>query len=410
MKVLHINYSDYLRGGGSAIAMHRLHTGLCNLGIDSKILCGSKTLQSDDSIAIPRNHRSEYLLGRVSSRLGLNDIHCISSFDITKLPVYKEADILNFHLIHSGFFNYLAIAKLTQNKPAVFTLHDMWAFTGHCAYSYDCDRWKVGCGKCPALDVQPSVQRDATAWEWKLKQQTYSRSNLAIVADSTWLAALAQESMLKSFPILHIPYGLDTEVYRPLDKQECRNILGINQPYVLMFSAVNLVDKRKGGDLLVQILAGLPASLKSQILLLVLGEGGDKFSEAVKIPSFNLGYVSSDRLKAIAYSASDLFLFPTRLDAFGIVAQEAAACGTPTVGFNVGGVSDIVRTDITGYLAQSGDIDDFQNGIVQILENESYRQTLNQRCRKVAVSEYALELQAKRYTDLYQQRLQSNKI
>ena len=120
--------------------MYRLYLGLKSQGLDCKILAGIKTLESDDSQSIKRSNRVEYLLRKFTVRLGLNDIHCVSSYDLTQHEFYLNADILNFHVIHSGYFNYLAIPKLTKSKPAVFTLHDMWSFTGHCAYSYDCDK------------------------------------------------------------------------------------------------------------------------------------------------------------------------------------------------------------------------------------------------------------------------------
>ena len=259
--------------------MYRLHQGLKNLNVNSRILCHLKTLPGDESILHPQTTRYDRFARRITQRLGLNDIHNFSTYKLRDLPVYQQADVLHLHIIHSNYFNYLALPELTRTKPAVFTLHDMWAFTGHCAYSYGCERWKIGCGRCPDLKIQPSVRRDATAWEWKLKQNIYTKSKIAIVADSSWLAQLAQDSMLKNLPIpiSHIPYGLDLTVYQPLNKQDCRKVLGVSSRYTLMFSAANLTDKRKGGDLLAKALRILPKSLKSEILLLILGEGGDEF-------------------------------------------------------------------------------------------------------------------------------------
>jgi len=407
MKVLQVNYSDYLRGGGSAIAMYRLHLGLKNAGVDSKILCGNKSLDSDDSLQIKRNYRLESTLKSITSRLGLNDIHCLSSFKIKEEQIYQEADILNFHLIHSNFFNYLAIPRLTKEKPAVFTLHDMWSMTGHCAYSYDCDRWKIGCGKCPYPNIQPAIHRDNSHLEWKLKEWVYNHSNLTIVADSHWLAEKAKASILNKFSIYHIPYGLDTDIYQPLNSQFCRNLLGIApEKKVLMFGAVDLKDLRKGGDLLIKVLQSLPKYLQNEVILMVLGESGEALVKSVDFPTMNFDYVSSDRLKAILYSAADLFLFPSRAEAFGIVAQEASSCGIPTVAFNVGGISDIVRHNINGYLAQAENIPDFTQGIIQLLEDDKLRKTMGQQGRVIALEEYSLELQAQRYIELYKLVLQ----
>ena len=404
MKVLHINQSDL--AGGAAIAGYRLHQQLLTQGIDSRLLVGTVQTNSNRVAAVPRKPRLENLLLRFTWRLGTNYLNVISSFDISKHTFYKDADILNFHNLHTGYFNYLAISSLTAKKPAVFTLHDMWSFTGHCAYSYDCDRWKIGCGKCPYPDSYPAINIDNTRLEWNLKNWTYSRSNLTIVTPSIWLAEQARQSMLKRFEIHHIPNGIDTQAFQPLDSKQCRTLLGISTAQkVLMFGAQSLQDSRKGGDILLKILSDLPGTLKAQTVLLILGNGGQAITEAVGMQSLDLGYVSSDRLKSIAYCAADLFISPTRADNLPLVLQESMACGTPMVSFKVGGVSDLVRPGITGYLAQSEDAQDFGDGIVQLLEDETLREQMSQNCRAIALAEYSLELQAQRYSELYNQML-----
>ena len=406
MKVLHINQSDI--AGGAGIAGYRLHEGLLNRGIDSRLLVGKAQIESDRIDTIKRKYRLENQICRLSSRLGLNYLNLVSSFDIPKHKFFQEADILNFHNLHTGYFNYLTIPKLTKNKPAVFTLHDMWSFTGHCAYSYDCDRWKQGCGKCPDLNTYPAVRRDSTSWEWKLKNWVYSRSNLSVVTPSKWLTKQVKQSMLNRFPIHQIPYGIDTEAYKPIDSEKCRYILNIpNHKKVLMFGAESISDSRKGSDLLTEALTKLPASLKAETVLLTFGYGGETLSNAVGIETVNLGYISSDRLKSIAYSAADLFIFPTRADNLPLVLQESMACGTPMVSFKIGGVPDLVRHNITGYLATPEDSDDFCQGIIQLLEDNQLRAEMKQNCRAIALEEYGLELQAQIYIELYQNALRT---
>lgn len=401
MNILHINQTDTV--GGAAIAVHRLHQGLLAQGIDSRLLVSTVSTSSERVAAIPPIHRIDYQLRRLTQGLGFNDIHLTSTFDILKHPFYQEADVLHFHNLHTEYFNYLALPSLTKNKPGILTLHDMWGMTGHCAYSFDCDRWKIGCGKCPYPDTYPAIQRDNTHWEWKLRKSAYSRSNLsAVVTTSHWLAEQANQSMLNCFPVHRIPYGIDTEAYQPLDSEQCRVLLGIPAgKRVLMFGAQHLTDPRKGGDLLLKVLSSLPESLKAETVLLNLGKGGEAIAETVGMQSLNLGFVTSDRLKSIAYSAADLFLFPTRADAFGLVAQEAMACGTPTVAFKIGGVPDLVRSGITGYLAEPENAEDFYKGVVQLLDDEGLRQHLAQQCRAIVLDEYPLELQAQRYIELY---------
>lgn len=404
MKVLQINQSDI--AGGAAIAGYRLHQGLLAQGIDSRLLAG-KTKTSDERVKLlPARSRLENQLVRVTSRLGLNCIHHVNSFEIPKHSFYQEAKLINFHNLHCTRFSYLAIPQLTANKPAIFTLHDMWSFTGHCAYSFDCSRWQTGCGKCPYPDTYPKIKRDSTALEWKLKDWVYSRSNLTIVTPSCWLAEQAQQSLLNRFAIHHIPYGIDTDAYQPIEQELCRTVLGISQhKYVLMFGAQTLKDSRKGGDLLVEALALLPDALKAETLLLTIGGGAEVIAKTVGIPYLSLDYVGSDRLKSVAYSAADLFLFPTRADNLPLVLQESMACGTPMVSFNIGGVPDLVRPNETGYLAQAEDAQAFCQGVVQLLEDRELREKMSENCRAITLAEYPLELQAKRYIELYQQVL-----
>ncbi|MGB6301520.1 MAG: glycosyltransferase, partial [Rivularia sp. (in: cyanobacteria)] len=328
MNVLHINQSDI--SGGAAIAGYRLHKALLAKDFNSHLLVGKTNISHPRITSVPRKHFLEKQLNRFTSSFGLKYINHISSFDIPKHIFYKNADIVNFHNLHLDYFNYLAIPSLTQNKPAVLTLHDMWSFTGHCAYSYDCERWKIGCGKCPYLNTYPAVARDNTSLEWKLKNWVYNHSNLSIVAPSNWLVEQAKQSMLKNLPIYHIPYGIDTQAYQPLNPEECRFVLGIPaDKKVLMFGAQSLKDSRKGADLLVKALSKLPESLKAETILLTLGHGSESLAQTVGMECLSLGYVSSDRLKSIAFTAADLFVFPTRADNLPLFLQESMACGTP---------------------------------------------------------------------------------
>jgi glycosyltransferase involved in cell wall biosynthesis len=410
MRILLVQISDHLRGGGGSIAMYRLHLGLKKAGFDSKILCGVKTLDSSDSVAVPRLSRFERRLGKVTSRLGLNDIHRISSFKIPKSKAYLEADIINFHGFRR-YFNYLALPVLTKNKPGVFTLQDIWPFTGHCAVSYDCDRWKIGCGKCPYPDVHPAVKRDNTRLEWKLKNWAYSRSNLAIVTLCSQVTEQAKQSMLNRFPIYQIPSGIDTEVYEPLDPEQCRSLLGITPgKKVLMFSALDMSQHWKGGDLLLKALQDLPESLKAETVLLLLGNKGGAIAQSAGMQVINLGYLNNERLKAIAYSAADLFVSPSRAEAFGLVTLESLACGTPVVAFGVGGALDLVHPGLTGYLAEPENAQDLCDGIVQLLEDEPLRNAMGQQGREIVLKDYTLELHVQRYVALYRQLLQNGVV
>lgn len=402
MRVLHINQSDI--SGGAAIAAYRLHQGLLAQNLHSQLLVDDQKSVDKHVSTLSRKRLTEDLSSRLHQYSGLNYINILSSFRIQQDANYNEADIINFHNLHGGYFNYLAIPTLTKNMPAVFTLHDMWALTGHCSYSYDCGRWQTGCGKCPYPATYPSISRDSTGIEIKLKQWAYNNSKLTIVTPSKWLNNIVKNSILRNHAIYHIPYGLDLEIYQPLESEKCKSILGIPQSkLVLAFGAAHLTESRKGSNLLFQSLSQLPASLRKNVFLLTLGEGGEEFAKVLDLPNQSLGYASGDRLKAIFYSAADLFLFPTRADNLPLTLQESMACGTPMVSFNIGGVPELVRMGSTGYLAQPENISDMARGIIELLEDTELRARISEKCREIACSEYSLELQAKRYIKIYSQ-------
>ncbi|MFC2023115.1 glycosyltransferase [Chloroflexota bacterium] len=408
MRVLSIQISDYLNGGGSAIAAHRLHLGFQNAGVQSTILCARKTLDSPDSVVLPKPTSLEGYIGSATRRLGLNDIHNISTFNIRKMDVYQRADILNIQAFRDRY-NYLALPALTRGKPGVFTLQDVWAYTGHCTSHRDCERWKTGCGKCPYPDVTQRIRKDSTRLVWKLKDWAYSRSNLTIVTLCSQVTKRAKQSMLRRFPIHEIPSGLDTQTLVPLDPQECRSILGIpRDSRVIMFAALFLSNYRKGADLLLEALESLPPSLRAETLLLLMGSKGEALAGASGMESREFGLVMDDRLKAILYSAADVFVSPSRSEGFGLVALESIACGTPAVTFAVGGAREYVRPGISGYLAKSFDAQDLGRGIQELLEDDAVRSTMRQKGREMVLQEYTIELQAERYIQLFQSIIDSN--
>jgi glycosyltransferase involved in cell wall biosynthesis len=409
MKITHINLGSSYRFGGTAVATIRLHNSLRDLGVESDIICAhlDSHISGVQKIPIPGwIHRIESLLGRATRQTGLNDIHAVSSFMLKSTDTIKRADLLHLHCIHHGYFNFLSLPSLTAEKPNIYTMHDTWAFTGHCAVSYHCDRWKTGCGKCPSLDILPAVTRDNTRLEWKLKNWAYQNSDLTIVSPSNWITNMLKESMLNRFPVHQIPHGIDLDKFQPLDPECCRYTLGIpSHKAVLMFAGS--FGKTKGGDILLAALNGLPNSLKEDLVLLIMGDHSVEKSTLTGIDICHIGGLSNDVIKTIAYSAADLLLFPTRGESFGLVALESIACSTPVVSFRIGGVPDIVRHGVTGYLAEPENADDFRQGIIQLLEDNALRIEMGKQGRRIALEEFSIELEAQRYKEVYEEVLNS---
>ena len=407
MKVLQVLGKD-VPEGGTAISASRLHNGLRQAGIDSHILCNSPTQST--SMAIPRAPFAERVLGRVAQRLGLNDVHCVGAFHIRHLSGFEEADVVNLHGIHGQFFSYLALPALTAVKATVFTVRDMWPLTGHCAVNYDCERWRIGCGHCPYPSAPPSLpgRRDGTHLEWALKRWAYRHSRMTMVALSTRMTKQLQQSMLCHLPVYHIPNGVDTAAYQPLDQALCRAVLGIPaHKKVLLFAAAHLNRPNKGGALLLKALHGLPPALQKELVVLLMGKGGDMLARATDLDVRPMGYVGGTRLKALLYVAADLNVLPSFGESFGNVLLESMACGTPLVAFDVGGVPDLVRPGVTGYLAAPADVHDLRHGILMLLDDATGRAAMGQRCREIAVKEYDVAREVQRYIELYQRVLQN---
>src|SRR6266508_3684486 len=368
---LHISESDGI--GGSGRSAFRLHSSLRDLGHGSRMLVGRRATNDRDVRPLKRS-----IAWRAGDRV---------------------AGTVQLYNTHGSYFSHTALPLLSRRRPVFWRLSDMWALTGHVAYSYDCERWRYGCGSCPYLHEYPALSRDTTAALWRWKNEVYRRSKLTIVAPSRWIERLARESpLLSRFRIEWIPNGVDLEQYRPLDRREARVKLGLpSDGPVVLFSAPDISDRRKGGTVLNEALAKL---LDLDFGLLVAGA-----NETPPFPrSFrSLLHLTDDAEIAFSYAASDVFVLPTLAENLPNAAIESIACGTPCVSFDVGGMPDVVRQMETGYLAKLGDADDLANGVRTLLGDEELRARMSAKCREVAEREFSRDLEASRFVELYEE-------
>ena len=403
MKITHLCKGDSASaGGGGAGSMYRLHCNLKKHGIDSNILCEQKDSYSDSIAIIDKLNALESCFKKVTSNLGFNDLHRISSFKLHKHELVQDADAINIHGLHRGFFNFLALPRLTHLKPTIFTLRDMWAFTGHCVFSFDCQRWVNGCGKCPYPQESQPIKRDATRIEWLLKKWAFKRSNLVLVCLSKAFIEYVKKSFLKDFPVIYIPNGVNTQTFRALSQKECRLKLGLPEKnYIILVAANCLNSNRKGKDLIIKTMANLSPDLKKKTTLLLFGGKPNSLCQDSELQTVHLGYLYDEESKAIAYSAADLFFFPSRAESFGQMALESIACETPVVALNTGPVPELVRPNETGLLADDEKIENIVVLIEELLTNRTKRNNMKKRCREIALNEYSDELETKRYINLY---------
>jgi len=338
-------------------------------------------------------------------RLSLQYLFYPSSFLLLNHKWFKEADIIQIFNTHENYFSHTALPFITRRKPTVWRLSDMWALTGHCTHSLDCERWMTGCGSCPLLSDYPALRWDTTAMLWKIKKWVYSRSFANIVAPSKWIEALAKKSpLLGRFRIQHIPNGVDTTVFSPGQKQEARRTLGIDETKkVVLFSSHQILNRQKGRELLAQALGRLALAIDlEQVLLLVVGAGAEEWQINVPFAVMRLPHVFDNKVMAAVYSAADVFVLPTLADTFPNGILESMSCGTPAVTFDVGGCPELVRHMETGYLARYKDADDLAKGISLLLGDNALSKRLGQRSVEVVEREYTRELEASRFKALYE--------
>ena len=403
--VLHISTTD--KDGGSGRSANRIHAGLRESGVKSKILVGKRT--SDDSdVGLISSGAIKYLdniFRGILNTISLPDILLPSSFYLLRHPWFREASVLQLYNIHFNYFGLSALPVLSRFRPIVWRLSDMWPMTGHCGYSYECEKWKNGCGACPILEEYPPLKRDTTMLLWRLKRWATNRiKEMVIVAPSIWIKRKAEESpILGKSPVYHIASGVDLEIFREQSKGEAKESLGLdrNEKVVLFASQDFDEDKRKGGVYLKKALSMLDNSIRKEIVLLITGEDKKGDRDALPFKSLKVGYVTSDEYMARVYTSADVMVLPTLAENMPNTILESMACGTPVVAFDVGGVSEIVRHMDTGYLAKYKDVKDMSAGIKNLITNPSIQQVMGKKCREVIKHSFSRKIEVEAYIRLY---------
>ncbi len=311
-------------------------------------------------------------------------------------------DVVHLHWICNGMLRIEDLKRI--NKPIIWTLHDMWAFTGGCHYSDGCDRFQQDCGNCSQLNR--SSKNDLSRSILRRKKKAWAGLDITIVTPSKWLAECAKESSLfKDRRIEIIHNGLDLNLYKPIDKTTAREIwdLPINKKLIL-FGAMNATSEyRKGFDLLYKCLKQLAAKWSDKAELVVFGASEPENPPDFGLPVHYLGCLHDDVSLSLLYAAADVMVVPSRQEAFGQTASESLACGIPVVTFGATGLLDIVEYQLNGYLAKSFDTSDLAAGINWVLSNENRHKELCIKAREKAVACFDIEKVAGQYESLYQE-------
>jgi glycosyltransferase involved in cell wall biosynthesis len=405
MNVLQITAWDNL---GQQFNGYQIHQELQRLGHYSQMLVNHKGFADTNIYEVGNTftRKIDRYLRAIEKRLSLYALLPISSYGIYYTQYFQKVDIIHLQLIHAeSFFSLLNLPIISTKKKVIWTLHDPWLLSGHCVHSLDCDRWLTGCGDCPDLNLSIPVKRDTTALMWKFKHWIMHHADITLVVASEWMYQRVKQSPIVSHLPCHIiPLGLDTKVFKPLDKYKCREKLAIPMDaQVLGFRYQTTAESFKGWPWLEQALVELEIE-KPTYLLVFEGQGGmERLRDKYQI--IELGWVHDQQHLAVIMGAMDIFLMPSIAESFGMMAVEAMACGTPVIAFENTALCDVIQAPKSGVAVRYQDAQALREAIANLLNDQGLRSQLAQAAVQLVKSEYETQTYLARHINLYENLL-----
>lgn len=409
LKVLTVAATD--RIGGAGIAAYRTHRALLDAGVQAQMLVWRKTTSDPTVQRLAKRlnlrararrklaaRRNQDLL-KSHPRLGGSAYWSLNQFSYPIAGVINQfaADITHFHWVGDNFMPIQQLASIEQ--PLVWTLHDMWAFTGGCHYAGDCMRFLETCGNCPQL-ADPG-RDDISARVNKQKRKAWAQIPFTVVCPSRWLAdCAAQSAILKDKRIEVIANPIDTSAFKPLDGREARYAfnLPLDKKLVLFGAVGGTADPRKGFAYLHEALSAFAESDGVELVIFGADNEDNGGSIDLDVPMHRIGILHDNVSLNLLYSACDVFVLPSLQDNLPNTLLEALACGTPCVAFDTGGIGDLLQHQENGYLAQLADAENLRQGIEWSLAQEWWAERIHQR----VAERYAAERISEQYVGLYQ--------
>lgn len=417
MNILIISTSE--RAGGAAVAASRLAMALNDNGVKAKMLVRDKQTDRLRVIDLPKSWKLKFnfvwerfciWIANKFSRENLFAVSIANSgTDITHLPDFQKADIIHLHWINQGMLSLKNIQKIiASGKPVVWTMHDMWNMTGICHYAGDCEQYKSArCTNCSLISGSYSKTI------FKQKEKLYAHSKIAFIACSQWLERIANGSdLLEKMNVTNIPNAINTNLFLPAEKSELRKKYRLPEDKkLLLFGSMKLTDKRKGIEYLIeacQIFTQRYAIHKENIGIVMMGNRSEEIANLLPFPVYSVGFLTKESEITAIYNASDLYVTPSIEDNLPNTIMEALACGTPCVGFNVGGIPEMIDHRQNGYVAEYKSAEDLAAGIYWSLF-EANTTELRENARQKVLCNYSEDIIAKRYIELYESLLKKPK-
>ena len=413
MRVLIVNTSE--RIGGAAIAAGRLVEALKNNGIKAKMLVREKQTDRLSVIGLNKNWWKvwQFIWERIliwkENRFKKHNLFAVdianTGTDITVLPEFQAADIIHLHWINQGMLSLNDIRKiLLSGKPVVWTMHDMWPCTGICHHARECDKYHQECHHCPYI-YKGGGKKDLSNQVFKKKKEVYQSAPVTFVTCSRWLKERAgQSALLNGHTIVDIPNPISTGLFKPQNALAARNKMELpTDKKLILFGSVKVTDKRKGIDYFIEsckLLAEKYPEMKEELGVVVYGKNSECLKPLIPFQVYALDYISNEKDLVNIYNAVDLYVTPSLEENLPTTIMEAMACGVPCVGFNVGGIPEMIDHLHNGYVAEYKSAEDLANGIIWTLSESEYQSLSEEACRK-AVSNYSESIVAKKYIDIY---------
>ena len=413
-RVLIVNTSE--RTGGAAIAASRLLSALNKNGVMAEMLVRDKQTSNKAVNSIGKKWRMaarfiwERLVIFAASGFSKKNVWQVDianvGTDITKTKAFKQADVIHLHWINQGFLSAKGLRNiLSSKKKVVVTMHDMWYFTGICHYAGECEKYKTQCADCPLMKKR-MLWKDYAKSLFKRKQNIYAASDITFVGCSKWMTDIAASSALtKGHKVINIPNAIDTDHFTPLPKEAARDHIRLpKHGTFILFGSQRITDPRKGFRYLVDACNYINEhypQLAKKITVVVVGGNSKDVASSVPMKVVPVDYLTDELSMISLYNAVDLYVTPSLQDNLPNTIMEAMACGTPCVGFNVGGIPEMIDHQTTGYVAEYKNARDFAEGIAWCLSADRYDQ-LCEASRKKVEHTYAEKLVAAKYRNVYE--------
>lgn len=399
MRVSLVNTAEH--GGGAESCARLLRDGMIARKHEAVLWVGRKPVVGPHTKLIPAEPGDELTASRYAAK-GLFGLGLTASQRFVKSDALTGVDVVHLHNVHGHYFSLDAVSGLAQRAPLVWTLHDYFAITGGCAFPFSCDRWSASCGSCPELGRYPiATQIDRTRSMLAIKRKIFRELPVTLVTPSRHLArAVRASGMFDRAKLEIIPYGVDTDVFRP-GREASRHAMGIaKDATVVTVIAQGLDDPRKG----IRHAVDAIGSLQEKRITVLLAGGGDTREIVESLVGHDvrsLGYVSDRTMLARCLSAADLCLFTSLAENFPCIVQESMACGTAVLAFNIDGVNEQIQSERTGYLVPPGDTDALARHLQPLIQNRSRLRETGEAARRHAQNEWSVEQFLDRHEALY---------